>query len=59
MTPSSSSHINFVKASHDSIASTYKNETQTFKAKRSYVLNNKGRSQPLFTQRSKVPTRVP
>ena len=44
MTPSSSSHINFVKASHDSIASTSKNETQAFMAKRSHMSNNKGMS---------------
>ena len=43
MNPSSSSHINFIKA-HDSMASTSKNETQAFKAKRSHVSNNKGRS---------------
>ena len=36
MTPSSSSHINFIKA-HDSTVSTSKNETQAFKAKRSHV----------------------
>ena len=43
ITPSLSSHINFIKA-HDSMASTSKNETQAFKAKRSHVSNNKGRS---------------
>ena len=60
MTPLSL-HINFVKA-HDSIASTSKNETQTFKAKRSHVSNNKRRShktQPPLTQRGKAQTRTP
>ena len=43
---SSSSHINFVRTSYDSIASTFKsNRTQAFKAKRSHMSNNKGRSQ--------------
>ena len=59
MTPSSS-QINFIKA-HDSMASTSKNETQAFKAKRSHVSNNKGRShktQPLLTQRGKAQTRA-
>lgn len=57
---SSSSHINFI--SYDSSASTSKNETHTFKAKRSYVSNNKGRShktQPPLTQRGKAQTRAP
>ena len=61
MTPSSSSHINFIKA-HDFMASTSKNETQAFKAKRSHVSNNEGRPhkiQPPFTQRDKAQTRVP
>ena len=56
MTPSSSSHINFIKA-HDSTASTSKNETQAFKAKRSHMSNNKGRfhkTQPSLTQRGKA-----
>ena len=61
MSSSSSSHINFIKASHDSIASTSKpNETQAFKAKNSHVSNNKGRShktQPPLTQRGKDQTR--
>ena len=60
MTPSSSSHINFIKA-HDSTASTSKNETQAFKAKRSHVSNNKGRShkaQPPLIERGKAQTRV-
>ena len=43
MTPSSSSHIHFIKA-HDSMAFTSKNETQTFRAKRSHVSNNKRKS---------------
>ena len=43
MFSSSSSHINFIKA-HDFMAFTSKNKTQAFKAKRSHVLNNKGRS---------------
>ena len=61
MTPSSSSHINFIKA-HDFMASTSKNETQTFKAKRSHVSNNRGRSrktQTPLTQRGKAQTRAP
>ena len=56
MTLSSSSHINFIKA-HDSMASTSKTKTQAFKAKRSHVSNNKGRShttQPPLTQRGKA-----
>ena len=60
MTPSSS-HINFIKA-HDFMASTSKNETQTFKGKRSHVSNNKGRShktQHSLTQRGKAQTKVP
>ena len=36
MSPSSSSHINFIRA-RDSMTSTSKNETQAFKAKRSHV----------------------
>ena len=52
------SHINFVKA-HDSTNSTSKNEIQAFKAKRSHVSNNKGRSQPPLTQRDKAQTRAP
>ena len=41
----SSSHINFIKSSHDSSVSTFKsNETQAFKAKRSHVSNNKRKS---------------
>ena len=52
-------HINFVKASYKSIASTYKNETQAFKAKRSHMSNNKGRSQLSLTQRGKAQTRAP
>ena len=48
MTPSSSSHINFIKA-HDSTTFISKNETQAFKAKRYHVSNNKGRSQPPLT----------
>ena len=61
MTPLSSSHINFIKA-HDSMASTSKNETQAFKAKRSYMSNNKGRShktQPPLPQRGNAQTRAP
>ena len=61
MTPSSSSHINFIKA-HDSTASTSKNETQAFKAKRSHVSNNRGRSHkthPPLKQRGKAQTRAP
>ena len=61
MTSSSSSHINFVKE-HDFTNSISKNETQAFKAKRSYVSNNKGRShktKPLLTQRVKAQTRAP
>ena len=61
MPPSLSSHINFVKA-HDFTASISKNKTQTFKAKRSNVSNNKGRSyktQPPLTQRGKAQTRAP
>ena len=62
MNPSSSSHINFVKA-HDYMASTSKiNETQAFKAKRSHVSNNKKMSyktQPPLIQRGKAQTRVP
>ena len=61
MYSSSSSYINFIKASHDSIASSSKNETQAFKAKRSHVSNNKGRSyktQPPLTQRGKAQTRA-
>ena len=61
MTPSSSSHINFVKA-HNAMTYTSKNKTQTFKVKRSHVSNNKGRShktQPPLTQRSKAQTRAP
>ena len=60
MTPSSSSHINFIKA-HDSMASTSKNESQDFKAKRSHVSNDKERShktQPLLAQRGKAQTRT-
>ena len=59
--PSSSSHINFIKA-HDSTDSTFKNENQAFKAKRSHVSNNRGRShktQPPLTQRGKAQTRAP
>ena len=43
------------------MAFTSKNETQTFKAKRSQVSNNKEishKTQPLLTQRSKAQTRV-
>ena len=61
MSHSSSLHINFVKA-HDSIASTSKNETQAFKAKKFHVSNNKKRSyktQPPLTQRGKDETRAP
>ena len=61
MSSSSSSHINFVKA-HDYMASTSKNETQAFKAKRSHVSNNKGisyKTQPPITQISKAKTRAP
>ena len=61
MTHSSSSHINFIKA-RDSMASTSKNETQAFKAKRSHVSNNKGKShktQPPLTQIGKAQTRAP
>ena len=61
MASSSSSHINFVKA-QNVMTSTSKNETQSFKAKRSHMLNNKGRShktQPPFTQRGKAQTRSP
>ena len=61
MTPSSSSHINFIKA-HDSMTSTSKNETQAFKVKRSHLSNNKGKShktQPPMTQRGKTQTRAP
>ena len=60
MTHSSSSHINFIKA-HDSTASTSKNETQAFQAKRSHVSNNKERShktQSPLTQRDKTQTRA-
>ena len=60
MTPSSSSHINFIKA-HDSTSSTSKNETQAFQAKRSHMSNNKGRyhkTQPPLTQRGKAQTRA-
>ena len=61
MTPSSSSHINFIKA-HDFTASTSKNKSQSFKTKRSHVSNNKGRShktQPPLTQKDKAQTRAP
>ena len=61
MTPSSSSHINFIKV-HYSMASTSKNETQAFKVKRSYVSNNKGvsyKTQSLMTKRGKAQTRAP
>ena len=61
MTPSSSSDINFIKA-HDSMASTSKNETQAFKAKRSHMSNNKEKShktQPPLIQRGKAQTRAP
>ena len=61
MAPSSSSHINFIKA-HESITSISKNETQAFKVERSQVSNNKGRSyktQPSLTQRGKAQTRAP
>ena len=61
MASSSSSHINFIKA-HNAMTSTSKNETQAFKAKRSQVSNNKGRShktQPSLTQRGKAQTRAP
>ena len=58
----SSSHINFVKASHDSNASTSTIETHILKAKRSHTSNNKGMShktQPPLIQRGKAQTRVP
>ena len=61
MTRSSSSHINFVKV-YDSTASTSKNETRAFKAKRSQVSNNKGRShktQASLIQKGKAQTRAP
>ena len=58
MYPSSSSHINFIRASHDSLASTSKsNETQDFKAKRFHVSNSKKKShktQPPLTQKGKA-----
>ena len=60
MTPSSSSHINFIKV-HVSTTSTSKNETQAFKAKRSHVSNNKGMShmtQLPLAQRGKAQTRA-
>ena len=44
------------------MASTSKNETQTFKGKRSHVSNNKGRShktQSPLTQRGKAQNRAP
>lgn len=45
MPSSLSSHINFVKASCDSTPSTSKPlKTQTFKAKRSHISNDKGKS---------------
>ena len=45
MAPLSSSHINFIKVSHDSMASTSKtNETQAFKVKKSQVSNKKVKS---------------
>ena len=45
-----------------SIASTSKNKTQAFKAKRSHVSNNKGKShktQPPLTQKDRAQTRAP
>ena len=60
---SSSSHIKFVNALHDSILFTSKQiETQAFKAKRSHVSNDKGishKTQPSLTQRDKVQARKP
>ena len=57
MSSSLSSHINFVKASHDSTLSSSKPiETQAFKAKRSHVSNDKNKSyktQPSLIQRGK------
>ena len=44
------------------MAFTSKNETQFFKAKRSHMSNNKGRShktQPPLTQKGKAQTRAP
>ena len=54
-----SSYINFIKASHDS---TKPIETQAFKAKRSYVSNDKGKShktQPSLTQKGKAQANRP
>ena len=58
---SSSSHINFIKA-HNAMSFTSKNETQTFKTKRSHMSNNKRMShktQTSLTQRDKAQTKAP
>ena len=61
MPSSSSSHIKFIKASHDFVSSTSNSiETQAFKAKRSHMSNDKGKSrktQPPLTQRGKAQVR--
>ena len=60
---SSSSHINFVKSSsHSTPSSSKKNESQTFKVKRSQVPNTKVKSnktQSFMTQRGRIHTKKP